>query len=73
MGAPRSVDGIAPQHRRNLPRQRKNLRLELRPSAYASLLGLARENESLVAVIERLIEKAAGCPSGKNEYVHIRA
>jgi hypothetical protein len=66
MSAPRAADGIAPLHRQNLPRQRKNLRLEMRLSVYEILRSEMREGESTVATVERLVLKAS-----RREYVHI--
>ena len=63
MGAPR-LDGIVARQRKDLPRQRKSLRLELRISTYLKLLRLTqaggdREPDSMSAVVERLIEQAS--------------
>jgi hypothetical protein len=59
MSAPRSADGIAPNHRINLPRQRKNLRLEMRLNVYKALCELAEDGKPLVAVVEELVLRAA--------------
>jgi len=67
MSAPRSADGIAPLHRPNLPRQRKSVRLEMRLSVYEALRQQAREGESIVAAVERLVLER----SRRREYVHI--
>lgn len=79
MSAVRSADQCAPRHRQNLPRQRKNIRFELRQSVYTRLLELAGDGEPLVAVVERLIlesrhpdanRPATGCTPRRSEYVH---
>jgi hypothetical protein len=70
MSAPRSTDRCAPSHRRNLPRQRKSLRLEMRPSVYAKLMSRLKDGESVIAGVERLILESAGCPEQRTEYVH---
>jgi hypothetical protein len=69
MGSEASPGKIAPRHRRNLPRKRKNLRLELRWSVYEMLAAMKEDGQPLVEVIENII-LTAGCPKRKNDHVH---
>lgn len=63
MGRPRNADNVTAWHRDNLPRKRKNIRLELQHTIYAKLERLAQTDdrgrkEPIVSVVERCIKLA---------------